>query len=170
MIKIVFHTFLVFMLTLYVGCNAELPDEDVTEEQIEQFLREHMEILDRLDLEAYMNNFSEDATWQNAVGMHLEGKSDIEEFLARIFPTLENAGWEVHNIIIQLVTPEVAVADVEVDLRNQILPEGFIEGMDETVIPERNLLNTYILKRDNGEWSIAAEKIRDKLDLDALVD
>jgi uncharacterized protein (TIGR02246 family) len=155
---------------LFAACETDRVNDNDRKEQITEFLHDHQEALQQMNLEGYMAHFTEDVTWHNATGMQLEGKPALREFFERVLPSFEEAEWELRDVSVQMVTDESAHADMNVILRNQILPEGFIEGWGKTVLRERNLINSYVLRKDDSQWFIVAERIRDALQLEWIVE
>lgn len=94
--------------------------------------------------------------WENAFGGRKQGIQELEAFLdARVRPTMASMRVEVLEVRIMMVTPDVAVADKYLILKDQT------DGPDGPVLPDRKVRDTYVLHRVDGNWNVVAERISD---------
>jgi len=94
--------------------------------------------------------------WENAFGGRKRGIAEVEAFLtARVRPTMANITVTVREIRVTMVTPDVAVADKYLTLSGQT------DGPGGQVLPDRNVRDTFVLRRTNGTWDVVVERIAD---------
>ena len=94
--------------------------------------------------------------WENAFGGRKQGIRELEAFLdARVRPTMADATIDVREVRVMMVTPDVAIADKYLTLRGQT------DGPGGAALPDRNVRDTYILRKTNGLWNVVAERIAD---------
>jgi len=94
--------------------------------------------------------------WENAFGGRKRGIAEVEAFLtARVRPTMTASTITVREIRVTMVTPDVAVADKYLTLSGQT------DGPGGQVLPDRNVRDTYVLRRTNGTWDVVVERIAD---------
>jgi hypothetical protein len=94
--------------------------------------------------------------WENAFGGRKRGIAEVEAFLtARVRPTMAASTVTVREIRVTMVTPDVAVADKYLTLSGQT------DGPGGKVLPDRNVRDTYVLRRTNGTWDVVVERIAD---------
>ena len=94
--------------------------------------------------------------WENAFGGRRHGIAEVEAFLtARVRPTMAAITVNVREIRVTMVTPDVAVADKYLTLSGQT------DGPGGQVLPDRNVRDTYVVRRTNGAWDVVVERIAD---------
>lgn len=130
----------------------------VDKDEIAALIERHYEALMEGDVDTYMSNFSDDADWENALGNKITDITELNEWMTRVAASLAEASFTIDSIMVRSVTPEVAVADLYGLVKNQ-----FFRGR---TLPPRYLMNTFILRKENGRWLIVVERIRDRLELD----
>ena len=94
--------------------------------------------------------------WENAFGGRKQGIRELEAFLAtRVRPTMANAKIDVREVRVMMVTPDVAVAD------KYLMVRGQTDGPGGSVLPDRKVRDTYVLRKTDGNWNVVAERIAD---------
>jgi hypothetical protein len=94
--------------------------------------------------------------WENAFGGRKRGIAEVEAFLTeRVRPTMAATSIAVREIRVTMVTPDVAVADKYLTLSGQT------DGPGGQVLPDRNVRDTYVLRKTNGTWDVVVERIAD---------
>lgn len=94
--------------------------------------------------------------WENAFGGRRRGAADLTKFLTeRVRPTMTSMKVAVEELRLTPVTPDVVVAD-----KYQML-SGQTDGPGGKVLPDRHVRHTYVLRRSEGRWEIAVERITD---------
>jgi uncharacterized protein (TIGR02246 family) len=97
--------------------------------------------------EAFATPFAEDADYVVVNGMHHKGRAVIAEGHERIFSTFYKGSVNTYTVEdVRFLRPDVAIAHVHHVLKYR---EG--EGMQEATAR-----STWVLTKNDGEWSIAA--------------
>ena len=94
--------------------------------------------------------------WENAFGGRKQGFRELDAFLdARVRPTMANVKIDVREMRMTMVTPDVAIADKYHTLSGQT------DGPGGAFLPDRNVRQTYVLRKSDGNWNVVAERIAD---------
>ncbi len=126
-------------------------------ETIRALMENHYNALMDGDIDRYIAHFSDDADWENALGRKITDLNELRDFVSRVIVSLHDATYTIEKMDIKLVSPDVAVADVYGLLENQIV--------GDRTFPSRYLLNSYVVRKENEQWKIVVERIRDRLEL-----
>lgn len=94
--------------------------------------------------------------WENAFGRRKQGFRELDAFLdARVRPTMANIKIDVREVRVTMVTSDVAIADKYHTLSGQT------DGAGGAILPDRNVRQTYVLRKTDGNWNVVAERIAD---------
>ena len=94
--------------------------------------------------------------WENAFGRRKQGFRELDAFLdARVRPTMANVKIDVREVRLTMVTSDVVIADKYHTLSGQT------DGSGGAVLPDRNVRQTYVLRKTEGNWNVVAERIAD---------
>lgn len=105
----------------------------------------------------YARHFAEDADWENAFGGRARGRSEIQAFIARVYPLFARSAQTLLETRVRFVAPDVAVADVDREIAGQVSARG-------RPLPPRRVRTTHVLRRDDGRWRIAVFRVADLRD------
>ncbi|HLM58395.1 MAG TPA: SgcJ/EcaC family oxidoreductase [Pyrinomonadaceae bacterium] len=133
------------LLLLVCVQPARAQDAGKDEEAIKQIVRQLQDGWNAHDGKAFAAPFAEDADYVVVNGMKIKGREEIEKGHAGIFSTFYK---ESHNVAtlksVRFLRPDVAVAHVEWNL--EVKPGG----------EKAKAMNSLVLTRDGGKWSIAS--------------
>lgn len=103
------------------------------------------------DAKAYASHFAEGGTFTNLYGMFFEGRQEFEARHAEIFSTFFKGSTRKVSIRkLRFVTPEVAIVDLEAEVRN-------VRNMPGVTLPEDGVLRIrplLVFAKRNGAWWI----------------
>jgi uncharacterized protein (TIGR02246 family) len=132
------------MITCTTGRSAPLTTE-ADEAAIKAIVKQVEDGWNAHDGKAFSAPFAADADYVIVNGMYIKGREEIEKGHTGIFTTIYKDSRNAATIkSIRFLRPDVAVVHVEWNL--EIRPGG----------DKHRALNTMIMTRDSGKWSIAA--------------
>jgi uncharacterized protein (TIGR02246 family) len=123
------------------------PNSSADETALRQIVQQLQDGWNAHDGKAFAAPFAADADYVVVNGMRLKGREDIEKGHTQIFTTIYK---ESHNVAtvkgVRYLRPDVAVVHVEWNLE-------FSMGGEKR---KATAMNTMIMTKDSGKWSIAA--------------
>lgn len=94
--------------------------------------------------------------WENAFGVRQNGLAELTHFLTeRVRPTMTNSRRDEQDLRLTVIAPDVVVADRCYPLIGQTDEPG------GTVLPDRHIRQTYVLKKVGEDWHVMVERIAD---------
>ena len=119
------------------------------EAAIRQVQVRQAEAWNRHDARAYASLFTDDGDVVNVAGWWWKGRSEIERKLTDAFAVMfRESRLTIADVQVRMLTPEIAVAHIRWTMTGAKAPPG---------IPEpRQGIQTQVLRKQNGEWLIAA--------------
>jgi uncharacterized protein (TIGR02246 family) len=139
-----------FLSILAPGAFSAGPDDEAA---IRKIIDDEVAAWNAGDAKAYAGHFAEGGTFTNIYGMFFEGHQAFEERHAEIFATFFKGTARKQTIRkLRFVTPEVAVVDVDTEVRN-------IRSMPGVTLPADGILRTRLQEvfvKRNGAWWIEA--------------
>ena len=105
----------------------------------------------RHDMAAFAAAFSENADFVNVIGMHWQGRGEIEAKHAVVHRTIfRNSTLQIVDQSVRFLSPSIALAHVSTELKGA-------ESLRERVAPEtRRTLMTCVLVKQADRWLITA--------------
>jgi uncharacterized protein (TIGR02246 family) len=105
----------------------------------------------RHDMTAFAAAFAENADFVNVIGMHWQGRQEIEIKHAQTHRTIfRNSVLQIVEVTVRFLTPTIALAHARTELKGA-------ESLREPVAPEvRRTLLTCVLMKDADRWLITA--------------
>ena len=105
----------------------------------------------RHDMAAFAAAFAENADFVNVIGMHWQGRQEIEAKHTATHRTIfRNSVLQIVDVTVRFLNPTIALAHARTELRGA-------ESLREPVAPEvRRTLLTCVLTKDADRWSITA--------------
>lgn len=142
--------FLLLVLAVFVMGNAAViaqtpvsPDETAIRKLVQQV----QDGWNANDAKAFSEPFAADADYVVVNGMKIKGRDEIEKGHAGIFSTIYKGSHNVGTVkSVRFIRPDVAVVHIEWNL------EFKMGGAAQ----KRRAMNTMVMIKDNGKWSIAA--------------
>lgn len=132
------------MLTCAIGRSASLTTE-ADEAAIRAIVKQMEDGWNAHDGKAFSAPFAADADYVVVNGMYIKGRPEIEKGHTAIFTTIYKESRNAATVkSIRFLRPDVAVVHVEWNLEIR-------SGGDK-----HRAMNTLILTKDSGKWSIAA--------------
>ncbi len=143
------------MLRIAMLCLLLLPTmarAQVDSAADQQAIRTVMDRLDdawnRHDATAFAAVFAEDADFTNVLGISASGRSNIDQFHAKVFATVfKNSNLKHTDVKIRFTRTDIAAVDVHWEMTGALDPQG------NTRPTRHGLLNFTMVKRD-GQWQI----------------
>jgi uncharacterized protein (TIGR02246 family) len=144
------------MLKIVVWCLAFMvpgalfgqpgPQTDV--QAIRTVMDGFMDAWNRHDAKAWAALFSEDSDFTNVRGIGASGRSNIEQFHARVFATIFKSSVQKYtDIKTRFVRPDVAAVDVRWEMTGSTDPAG-------NPVPLRTGLLSFVMVKSQGNWQI----------------
>ena len=131
---------------------------EADERAIRGVMNRFMDAWNRHDAKAWTTEFSEDADFTNVHGVGASGRTDIEQFHARVFATMfKNSNQKYTDIKTRFVRPDVAAVDVHWEMT------GATDSAGNPVPLRQGLLN-FVMVKSHGKWQIV---VMHNLDLTA---
>jgi uncharacterized protein (TIGR02246 family) len=129
-------------------------DQTADQDSIERLLASLDDAWARGDAGAFANRFASDGTFTNFLGMFFQGRDAFRERHDAVFRTVfKGTTLKLHLTALRLIRPDVAVADIDAELRGlSALPNGLVAMPDGTV--HTRLL--IVAVREHGDWWISA--------------
>jgi len=111
---------------------------------------------DNFDASFLAGDFAEDADWQNAFGIKIQGSSKILEFMEGMVkrPTVQDRHTTWDEPKIRFVRSDVALAYRDY----RTVGHRTLDGKE---MPQRNTHATWVLTKDRGKWRISSQVIYD---------
>jgi uncharacterized protein (TIGR02246 family) len=105
----------------------------------------------RHDMAAFAAAFCDDADFVNVIGMHWQGRQEIEAKHTVTHPTIfRNSTLQIVDQSVRFLSPSIALAHVSTELKGA-------ESLRERVAPEtRHALMTCVLVKEADRWLITA--------------
>lgn len=120
---------------------------------IHQVLEQQVAAWNRGDAAAYAENFAEDGTFTNLLGMYFEGKQAFQERHDQIFKTSYKGSKKQEDVVsIRFVRPDVAIVETLQSVT------GYQKLLPGTTADAKGRLRTRLLQvmvKENGVWKIA---------------
>ena len=128
--------------------NAQIPQNSSADEaDIRQVVRQVQDAWNAHDGKAFATPFALDADYVTVRGEHAKGREAIEKGHTEIFTTIYKDSHNVGTVkSIRFLRPDVAVVQGEWNLE-------FRAGGEAR---KGHAMNTMVMTKDNGKWSIAA--------------
>jgi uncharacterized protein (TIGR02246 family) len=127
--------------------QASNKDAASDEKTIRQIVQDVQDGWNAHDGKAFAAPFAEDADYVIVNGQHIKGRKAIEEGHTGIFTTIYKDSRNAATIKnIRFLRPDVALVHVEWNLEFRMGGE----------LQKGHAMNTMVMVRDNGKWSIAA--------------
>ncbi|HUD12115.1 MAG TPA: SgcJ/EcaC family oxidoreductase [Terracidiphilus sp.] len=138
-------------ITLQGGHKAD-------EQAIHGVMDGFMDAWNHHDARAWTALFAEDADFTNVHGVGASGRSDIEEFHARVFAAqFKNSHQKYTGIKTRFIRPDVAAVDVHWEMMGATDPAG-------NPVPLRQGLLNFVMTKSEGKWQIV---VMHNMNLDA---
>lgn len=141
-------TLMVFVSFGALTGNAQTPQNSSADEaSLRQIVQQVQDAWNAHDGKAFAAPFATDADYVVVNGMKIKGREDIEKGHTQIFTTIYKDSHNVGTVkSVRFLRPDVAVVHVEWNL------EWSMGGEKR----KNTAMNTMILTKDGGKWSIAA--------------
>lgn len=111
------------------------------------------------DAKLAAQDYSSDADWTNAFGMHKNGRAEIEKFLAEVFslPFVMEGQSKTADQSVRFIKPDVALVVTRVERTGQRTVSGAELGIRQTS-------HLRVLMKSEGRWKIISHMISDARD------
>ncbi len=121
-------------------------DENITNE-IQELLNSFVHTWNKKDLNAFMDNFMDNAEFTDVVGQTAIGKEAIREQHKFAFNVvMKNATFEISNLLIRELIPELIMVSANWLNKNSQTPDG-------KILPDRNgVIQFVIMKNESLDW------------------
>ncbi len=131
-----------------LASNAQTPQSSSTDEAaLRQIVQQVQDGWNAHDGKAFAAPFATDADYVIVNGMKIKGREEIEKGHTQIFTTIYKDSHNVGTVkSVRFLRPDVAVVHVEWNLE-------FSMGGEKR---KAQAINTMIMTKDSGKWSIAA--------------
>jgi uncharacterized protein (TIGR02246 family) len=131
-----------------LAASAQTPQNSSADEAaLKQIVQQVQDGWNAHDGRAFAAPFATDADYVIVNGMKIKGREEIEKGHTQIFTTIYKDSHNVGTVkSVRFLRPDVAVVHVEWNLE-------FSMGGEKR---KAQAINTMILTKDNGKWSIAA--------------
>jgi limonene-1,2-epoxide hydrolase len=90
---------LVLILTAVTWCNGLAAQESITMPDNEKIIREFVQAWSDLDAEVLANYFTEDGTYHNIPSTAVQGRDNIQQFIAGFIRPWESTDWEILSLL-----------------------------------------------------------------------
>jgi uncharacterized protein (TIGR02246 family) len=135
------------LVSVQVSSARTSQNSNTDEAAIRQVVQQVQDAWNAHDGKAFAAPFAADADYVVVNGMKIKGRDDIEKGHTAIFTTIYKDSHNVGTVKgIRFIRPDVAVVHVEWNLE-------FRAGGETR---KGHAINTMVMTKDNGKWSIAA--------------
>ena len=108
----------------------------------------------RGDAGAFANRFAADGTFTNVLGMFFQGRDEFRERHDAVFKTVfKGTTLALRIATLRFIRPDVAIADLDAELRGCTNPPGGLAAMPDDTIRTKLLM---VLVKEHGDWWISA--------------
>jgi uncharacterized protein (TIGR02246 family) len=147
-IRLFVLTVTVFLSIGALAISAQTPQSSSTDEAaLRQIVQQLQDGWNAHDGKAFAAPFATDADYVVVNGMKIKGREEIEKGHTQIFTTIYKDSHNVGTVkSVRFLRPDVAVVHVEWNLE-------FSMGGEKR---KAQAINTMIMTKDGGKWSIAA--------------
>ena len=142
------------VLLMWFGLVGFAQDDGAREAPIRLIVAEQATAWDAGDAVAFSRHIAPDVSFTNLFGMVMYGKGPFEKRHAEILSTFYKGTTKKHTVRrIRFVTPEVAIVDIDNEVRGvKSMPAGI-------VVPPDGIIKTQLMQifvRRDGHWLIEA--------------
>jgi uncharacterized protein (TIGR02246 family) len=139
---------LLIALSLPAALSGQSPTQ-ADEQAIHSVMDSFMDAWNRHDAKAWTAVFTEDADFTNVFGVSARGRSDIEQFHAKVFATVFKDSHQKYTAIkTRFIRPDVAAVDVHWEMTGSTDPAG-------NPVPLRQGLLNFTMTKSHDKWQIA---------------
>ena len=139
---------LLIALSLPAALSGQSPTQ-ADEQAIHSVMDSFMDAWNRHDAKAWTAVFTEDADITNVFGVSARGRSDIEQFHAKVFATVFKDSHQKYTAIkTRFIRPDVAAVDVHWEMTGSTDPAG-------NPVPLRQGLLNFTMTKSHDKWQIA---------------
>lgn len=125
-----------------------VPERAIDRAAIEQTVANFLNAWNTHDVHAFAMTFTEDADFTNVLGVHAQGRANVETFHARVFDTVFKHSHQTAQIrSLRFLGPDLAAVDVDWQMTG-VVRNGI-------PVPRRKgLLDWIMAKQADGSWLI----------------
>ena len=139
-------------LLILTGTALSKGDTSKEEEAIKALVKTYVDAFNKADSKAVAATYIEEGTLVNLFGMEMAGRAAIEQQLGAQFAgPLKGAITSITPSKIQLIKPDVAIGDADVEVSGLKSPDG-------KAIPPVKARGTAVFVKQKGKWLFAATR------------
>lgn len=138
-------------LIIFLQTPSNVKAQNKTDEKaIKDVMAKFEENWNKPDLDAFVKLFMPDADFTSPYGLKVSGRKSIRDYHTIISSGVLKIN--IANILIKFYANKVATVDCEETI------SGF-RGDDGKLLPDRQFLTLYIMKKGSGQWLIAVQHV-----------